>query len=129
MKTPFRNSNTARLLLVAVAIGLLGTGAVSALGLNAWIVLPMVFIVSVLLAIAALFQGVADHPGECVLAGAVGLPFFWIYVMGSIGAIGMPTVGMAFAAGGILPVLLLVFATRSTSARPAASQDVRHASA
>ena len=101
---PFKQSLSARLLLLAAGIVTIGGGLASIVGVNAHVGLPMFMVAGGLTALVGIVIGIHDYAPQVLMAALIGPVFLWPITMMVVHSGANPTTGWVLLALGALPV-------------------------
>jgi hypothetical protein len=125
---PFRTSLTARIVSLAIAFALVGTGLIPILGIAPAISLPIVFLAAVGACIAGLVLGVQDHPGPVLVLGLTLPLVLWPFTMvAMLVATRFGNFGWALIAAGCVMGGATAIASYTTRHEPVAEHSARAA--
>jgi hypothetical protein len=107
----FRSSLCARLVSLAVTVGVSASGIAVAAGAAPWHILPYALLAGIACGIVGLVLGVNDHPAQVALFAIVLPMALWPFVIATLWiAEHRPELGWAVAAVGAVPLALTMFA-------------------
>jgi hypothetical protein len=106
----FRNSSCARLICLAITVGVSASGVAVAAGAAPWHVLPFALLAGIGFGIVGLVLGVYEHPAQVALFAIVLPMALWPFVIALLWiAEHRPELGWAVAAVGAIPLAVTMF--------------------